>query len=393
MDVEEAHKLLGLYTGASPEQIEAKFSELSTRLSTDEKAELRRLETARAAALGEAAPGPKPGPRGWKVLLFMAVTMVLIAGSSFIGVAVIDARRQAEEAAARHDEARAVLNAWQRYREATGVSGNDAGERATAAFQEADRRREAGDHEEAAADYVASVEAFTEAFRAEDARVTRSWQTEVLAFWRDRLKGRFPFDSESDTEAAADDVARLFNPASGAIWAVERDYRALAEVEIQSRRVATPLEDLEAILVQAGQIRAALFGDHSATIDVRFELRLTSQRVLHLYRLRVGDAEARSRDDDFARMHWRQADGGAALVRGVDNSERREVIVDLSDSDWGLLRILSKGHYTGAENDVHTWQFDPDQFGGRRGQGAAILIRPGERNPFDLSIYSSFNPG
>ncbi|MBZ0136208.1 MAG: hypothetical protein K8I27_07540 [Planctomycetes bacterium] len=393
MDIAEAHRVLGLYVGAPREQIEARHKELTARLSTDEQSELRRLDTARGVALGEAPPEPKRGPRGWKVLLFMVVTMLLIAGSSFIGIAIIDGKRATAETERLHAEAQAIRASWDSYRKSTGISDTEYGRKGAELFTQAEAAHADGDDDTAARTYQASGAAWLEAFEAEDQRITRAWDTQVLGFWSDRLKERFPFDPVAEQDAAPQDVARLFNPASGAIWAVARDHAALADVEVQSRRLATPLKDFEQVMTQGAPIRDALFGEHSPTVDVRFELRLKAPPMLSVYRLQAGGAEATSsRGDAFVSAHWRQEEGGATLVRGGERAET-EVLVDLSASDWGLLRMISKGEYTGEGDGVHSWEFAPERFGSRRGKGAAIQIRPGARNPFDLTLYAAFQPG
>lgn len=393
MNVEEAHKVLGLYVGASHEQIELKFAELSQRLSTDEKSELKRLETARRVALGEDAPAPSlpVWRRGPVVVLMIFVALGIGTAGFFIAAKALDKTQAGRFANEKGDHARAARAMWDSYRKGTGVS-SEQGKRAGELFAAAEAAYAEEEFAEAKQGYEDAVTAWLAAFAEEDARITKAWETQVLEYWDSKLKGRFPFDAEAEEEAEADDVARLFNPSSGAIWAVAQEWEALNEVEVQDRRVATPLKNFEQVKTQGAPIRDALFGRNSPTIDVRFEMRLKGPPVLNVYRLRTGGAEALSRGDEFVSAHWKQADGGAVLLKGSERGEKREVTVDLSTSDWGLLRMVSKGDYLGERDGVHAWEFEAEQFGSRRGKGAAIHIKAGGHEAFDVEMYKEFAP-
>lgn len=392
MNVEEAHKVLGLYVGASREQIELKFAELSQRLSTDEKAELKQLETARRVALGEdtATPAVPLWRRGPFVVLMIFVALGLVTGAFFVAAKSLDKTQAGRAASAKADQARAVQAAWEGYRKGTGASSAQ-GQRGDDHFRAAEAFLSQEDYPAAVQAYDDAVTSWLAAFSEEDKRISHAWTTQVLDFWEQRLKGRFPFKPESEQEAEAADVARLFNPASGAIWSVAQEWQALNEVEVQDRRVATPLKDFDKLRERAAPIRDALFGKNSPTIDVRFEMRLKSPPMLSIYRLQAGGAEAVSRGDEFVSAHWRQAEGGARLIRGVDRGEKADVLVDLSTSDWGLLRMLSRGDFLGEQDGVFAWEFEPEQFGSRRGKGAAIQVRPLAQNPFDPELFSNFD--
>lgn len=394
MNLEEAHKVLGLYVGASHEQIELKYAELSQRLSTDEKTELKQLEAARRVALGDEAPAAALPiwRRGPVVVLMIFVALGLVTGAFFIAAKSLDKTQAGRTASKKGEQAKAAQAAWESYRKGTGISselgaqGGDLFAAAEAAFNEED-------YAAAKQGYEDAITTWLKAFDEEDARITKAWNTQVLEHWEEKLNGRFPFAAEAEEEAEAGDVARLFNPASGAIWAVAQEWEALNEVEVQDRKVATPLKSYEKLKDRAGPIRDALFGGNSATIDVRFEVRLRGPPMLQVYRLRTGDAEATSRGDEFVSAHWKQADGGAELLRGDNRGEKNETLVDLADSDWGLLRMLSKGDYLGERDGMHAWEFEPDQFGARRGKGAAIHIKAGKHKPFDLEMFKEFSPG
>ena len=393
MDVDEAHKVLGLYVGASHEQIELKYAELSQRLSSDEKTELDRLQLARRVALGEDAPTPETPlwRRGPVVVLMIFVALGLVSVAFFVAAKSLDKTQAERVATASEAEAVTARDAWASYQKATGITSEQAG-KGDELFVQAKAAFDNGEYADAKQLFGDATGAWFAAFKAEDKRISEAWDTEVLGFWRSNLKNKFPFDADAEEEAEADDVARLLNPASGTIWAVSLEYEALSEVEVQDRKVVTPLKQYEQVKAQATPIRDALFGINSPTIDVQFEMRLKGPPSLTLHRLQVGDAEAVSRGDEFVAAHWRQSDGGATLTRGTDRSEKREVLVDLSDSDWGLLRMLSKGNYLGERDGMHAWEFEPEQFGARRGKGAAIHVKSGEHRPFDIEIFERFKP-
>jgi type VI protein secretion system component VasK len=392
MDREEAHKILGLYLGASNTQIEAKFAELSAA----EPARADQLTIARDTALGRPTQViAKPTPvlrRGPVVLLMIVLALAICTGLFFAAAKYLDNEQAKRRTGEQRDKVAAAHDAWAKYRAATGAGQNSDGTGADELYAGAVGLLAQGDHENAAKDLETALQLYNSAFKAEDARIAQAWQRDVLDFRRDKLAGKFPFDRETEVEAEADDVARLLNPASGALWAITREHDALAAVELEGRHFAQPLDGREALVKAGAPLRDALFGAHSPTIDVRFQISIGAPKAIAELRLEVGGAVCSTRKEGMQAAHWIQADCGLKLTRAAWGNDSKDVTHDRSTSDWGLLRVLAFGEFIGERDGALVWEYDPDNITGRktRGKDATIHIKPeAGRNPFDLALYEA----
>jgi type VI protein secretion system component VasK len=404
MDRNEAHKLLGLYLGASNSQIDAKLAELEadarTKLAGDDlEVRVAELRAARDTALGKptiimVAPAKPPLlRRGPVVLLMIGLALALCVGLFFIAAKYLDNKQAERRTGEQRDRTAAARDAWQGYCRSIGIGQSQDGQLAEAQFEGAQKLFDQGDYSHAADDYTVAMQLYNSAFAAEDARITRAWERDVLAFRREKLVGRFPFDPQAEAEAEADDVARLLNPGSGAIWAITREHDALAAIELEGRHFATPLKQRDELVKHGTRIRDALFGAHSPTIDVQFGIRISSPKALYELILEVGGATCSTRKEGTQQARWTQSDGGMKLTRNVAGGDNKDSTLDRSTSDWGLLRVLSFGEYVGERAGELVWEFDPDNISGKRvrGKDATIHIRPEAGiSPFDLAMYAAF---
>jgi hypothetical protein len=404
MDRHAAHKLLGLYLGASNSQIDAKLEELladaRTRLTGDElESRIHELRTARDTALGKltvvmTAPARPPLlRRGPIVLLMLVLALAITTGLFFIAAKYLDNKQAERRTGEQRGRAVTAHDTWEGYRASVGIGQTQDARLAEAQFDGAQQLFEQGDYANAATDYERALQLYGTAFRAEDARITQAWERDVLAFRREKLVGRFPFDPQAETEARADDVARLLNPASGAVWSITREHDALGAIELEGRRFATSLKERDEVVNHGARIRDALFGTHSPTIDVSFGIRISSPKALYELVLEVGGVTASTRKDGVQRARWTQSAGGVKLTRNVAGGDTKDSTLDRSTSDWGMLRVLSFGEYVGERDGNLVWEFDPDNISGKRvrGKDATIHIQPDAgRSPFDLGVYQAF---
>jgi type VI protein secretion system component VasK len=390
MDREEAHKILGLYLGAPNAQVEAKFSELSAA----EPSRTTELTLARDTALGRptqviAARTPLLR-RGPVVLLMILLALAVCIGLFFAAAGYLDNQQAMRRTSEQRDKVTAARDAWARYRADTGIGQTSDGKGGDELYDGAVQLFEQGDYENAAKDLETALQLYNSAFRAEDARIHKDWQRDVLDFIKAKLAGKFPFDPESEDEAEADDLARLINPGSGAIWTINREYGALAGVELEGRHFTQPLEGRDAILNAALPLRDALFGMNSPTIDVRFQIRINSPRAVAELKLEVGSIVCSTRKEGMQTAHWTQGDGGVRLIRKAWGNEVKDGTIDRSESDWGLLRVLAFGEPAGEQDGALVWEFSAESINGRktRGKDATIHIKPERSNPFDLGLYA-----
>lgn len=264
----------------------------------------------------EVAPKPKVGVRGRWVLAGLGSALALCVIAFYAVALGFDESRYRADADVQAAEAKAAREAWDRYRRASGIPETPEGAIIADLTRQAEGESSA---RERAAAYRDVIDACFAAFATEDARLAASWQSNVLAPWQN-LRGRFPFESTGqDADPVA--VGRLFNPASGALWAVLHEYRALSEIQLQGRGVATALADQASMEAIGQRVKAALYGDHSPVIDVRLEVRVPEGAVLEA----AGQVIA---GGDWRALHWQEANGGAKLGD-----------LDASSSPWGLLRL------------------------------------------------------
>jgi type VI protein secretion system component VasK len=391
MDREEAHRILGLYLGASNAQIEEKYSELSAA----DPARTSEFTLARDTALGRPtqviAAKPPMLRRGPVVLLMIVAALAVCVGLFFAAANYLDNQQAKRRTTEQREKAMAARDAWARYRAGTGIGQSNDSQGADELYEGAVKLLDDGDYENATKDLETALQLYNSAFRAEDARIQQDWKRDVLDFIGAKLAGKFPFDPEAEAEAEADDLARLLNPGSGAVWTISREHDALAAIELEGRHFTQPLERRDAIAKAAAPLRDALFGASSPTIDVRFQIRIHSPRAVAELKLEVGGITCSTRKEGFQTAHWTQDNGGVRLMRMAWGSEVKDATIDRADSDWGLLRVLTFGEPISEQEGALVWEFSADSISGRktRGKDATIHIKPEDGNPFDLALYAA----
>ena len=423
MDRDEAYKLLGLYVGATNEQIQSKFDSMNAELraelaagtshaGNDVQAKLDQLRLAYHTAMSDdnsaaslispatrvieppAPPAPAKGKRGSLVVLFMAVTMVLIASTSFGGIWYLDKQRDIKQAKREQAGAHAAQDAWEKYRAAQGLPQTTDGLRADEALALAERTLDEGYAEEAGEDFKTVQELYITTLKAENARLATAWDTEVVTIWKQRLKDRFPFNRDSETDVDMGDVNALFQPRNGAVWRISASYDALGDITIMDRQYATVPAKLRETVESAKVIRDALYGEDATTVDVPFSIKLTGKIPLLVIELDTGGATVSTRDENFTLARWTLKQSGARLApKKVGDRPSKQPEIDFSESSWGLLHLLSYGDYKGEVDGSHLWHFEVTGEGtrGRTLEGDVRIQLLGKNNPFDFATYSGFS--
>lgn len=411
MDVEEAHKRLGLYSGAPRKQVDAAFANLAMNLklkiqreedpaARDEfQSELEQLEAAHEICLGGLPPAPAQtsrgkGVRGPIVLAVMTVGMIAIASTSFIGVWYFNQQRAEREVVENARVATEARNAWEVCRAGLDIEQPDAAHAADDAFDNAVKLERAGDNAEAAELYREALNRYYVAFDGEDKRLKHAWQTEVVKFWTDNLQGRFPFNPTSGEDASTDDVATLLNPVDGRLWTLAGQLDVLTAAEFAGRKAVSAPDGYRETLKAAASVRDALFPDGTREIDVRFELAVVDEAGSAAIRLEfAGRVVAARRAAHFTELRWRGRDGGARLEASRRLGDRTPFrYLDYADSDWGLLRVIRHADETEPEGNAHGWSITGKEMEGerevRRDVAARILIRTSKTSPFNPDLYA-----
>ncbi|MCB9933156.1 MAG: hypothetical protein H6841_07030 [Planctomycetes bacterium] len=425
MDREQAHKLLGLYIGASPEHVEAKYKALVTELKQqlehepsnhtrgELQAQLENLVLARNVALGLApdASAPQlsavtPAPhlpvwrRGPVVLLMLALALVICVAGFYVAARWLDNKQSARETGDKRDLALAAQQAWEGYRAKAGLAQTTDAQRAVATLQDAQDLEAAGDHARAGEGYAAALDLFNAAFESENARLAALWQNEVVEPWNQQLKGRFPFSETGEEEADPELVARLFNPVSGTVWSKQREFDALRSTELDGRVMGTVPEGYTEALAQAGRIRTALFGADSERIHVVFSIRLVEEtKTMAELVLETGGAKISHRAQQFVTATWTPDTAGARLLlKKLGDRTPTSTPIDYGESGWGMLQLLNYCSFTGEQDGEYVWEVEFDGLADRRGKtrsmtGSIRIKLDRAENPFDFATYAGFNPG
>lgn len=428
MDREEAHKLLGLYVGATAEHIRKKFDVLSAELRSQLDAEtaksiraelqarLESLVLARDVALAddnttpslispatrvfepEPQTAPAKGLRGPLVVLVLVVGIVLIASTSLLGIWYFDRQHEALQAEREHDQTTRIRDAWDKYRASQGLDQTPDGQRAEETLERAERTMREGYPAESFEEFKTAQDLYVAALKAENARLAMRWNNEVVEAWKQELKDRFPFNPEAETDADMADVESLFHPNRGVIWQIASAYDELQVVQALDRTYVVWPDGLPESLASAGNIRDALFRGGSDHVDVPFSVRLLDEEKLVVVALETCGVTITSLDENFAAARWTPETAGARLgarKRGGDRPSKQPEL-DLQNSEWGLLHVLTYGEYRGVRTDgIHRWEFKLEAEGRlpRALEGQIQMKLPSDSShAFMLSIYSNFQP-
>ncbi|MCB9896336.1 MAG: hypothetical protein H6839_18040 [Planctomycetes bacterium] len=423
MDREQAHRLLGLYLGAPPEHVEAKYKalleELQQQLGTATDAGARSelqgqidaLGVARNAALGLPEDASMPQLSGmqtaglahtpaWRrgpvVLLFLLMALTLAVIGFYLAAHSLDQKQAARITNGQRDRAVAAQQAWQGYRKKIGLAETPDGERAEALMAGAQKLDSDGDAQHAGEDYATALELFQAAFAAENGRLAQKWKSDVVEPWQKKLKGRFPFSQTGEEEADPDDVARLFNPVSGTVWSTQREYDALRSTELEGLNLATLPKGFEKTLEQARRIRVALFGADNERISVVFSIRVEAKSLLELG-VETGGVRVSNREKNFVTANWTPETAGARIGgRKAGDRDPEAGPVDYWESSWGALQLLNYCSFEGEQDGAHVWSFEIDGTDERRKprtlSGTIHIKVDREFSPFDFGTYSGFAP-
>ncbi|MCA8916411.1 MAG: hypothetical protein KDB90_13455 [Planctomycetes bacterium] len=421
MDREQAHKLLGLYLGASAEQIETKYKALIAELQgqleqsaagntrTQLQGQIEALGIARNVALGLAQDATLPQMSGmhaagvhtpaWRrgpvVLLFLLMALTVAVIGFYLAAHSLDQKQAARITNGQRERAEAAQQAWQGYRKETGLAETPDGERAEALMAGAQKLDADGDATHAGEDYVTALELFQSAFAAENGRLAAKWKKDVVEPWQQKLKGRFPFNETGEDEADPAEVARLFNPVSGTVWSVQREYDALRTTEFEGLNLATLPAGYERSLVQARQIRIALFGADDEQINVVYSIRIEAKSLLELG-VETGGVRVSNREKNFVTAIWTPETAGARIGgRRAGDRDPEAGPIDYWESNWGALQLLNYCSFEGEQDGAYVWSFEIEGTDERRKPrtltGTIHIKVDREFSPFDFRTYSGFS--
>lgn len=246
-----------------------------------------------------------------------------------------------------------------------------------------------------------------------DAEIKKAWKEDVLDRWKSEFAGKFPFDArEKKQNVSMAGFAKMFNPRTGYIWAIDRRLNALDKLSFQGgRKLVSLTADYVNTIRLARDIKDAMFDtDSDELVKVKFSVKLTQAGLLVDSLLEIGsDADGNietlpynkypDQTRDFA---WTQYDTGRSRlgVRVTGKYTERKVPLpgkDLIDDEWGLLKVVRPSWSRSFEAEPGDppkyrclWEFkSPD---GQLFYLQAQFTPRKKINPFMDDLFTRFTP-
>ncbi len=398
MDRDEALKHLGLYAGATPQHVAAKFERLSTQLQSaleraddaQHAADLRqRLQQVTVAhsvlvsgseaitenvtqrewipptdvsgapvvSAATVAPPRRGLWKGWVLLLLVLTAMAAYVIINFSGMAWLDSERDDRALLRKQQDAKDARDAWQKYRQTAGIPERKDAERANESFLRAEQDLTRGFAEEAGVGFSAAFEGFMGAFRAEEANLEERFQREVNHALEGQL-AKFPFDEAAEAGADFEALTKLLHPNNGTAWQVEAAWKRLGEVTVAGLRVATSPEAMKPVLERCRKLRDLLFHDAAAPGCVA-GVRLADNALFARLTMEAGGTTVATRSQ--APFTMVQFSGGYNARLVIDLGRDGVLDFDYRKDPWGMQRLLARMEFVGESSGVSTWQFDLEQ--------------------------------
>jgi type VI secretion system protein ImpL len=244
---------------------------------------------------------------------------------------------------------------------------------------------------------LATLSGGANAMNAEDKHVqwNRLWQAQVAPFCHAAIRGRYPFDRSSATDATLKDFTQLFAP-EGLLDAFFHDH-LLPDVDTTShpwrwKNDVAPADvsaQTLAMFERAAAIRDAFFERENKTINVSFTLvpramdAGLTRFVLTLDGQVLDYAHDPRRPVAFA---WPKADGAQAARIDYEPADQQRHGMRMIQGPWALFRLLDQAVVQQQRADRYTVTFHL----GKR-QAALELQADSVVNPFGLASLRGFD--
>ncbi|MCO5169790.1 MAG: type VI secretion system membrane subunit TssM [Planctomycetes bacterium] len=194
------------------------------------------------------------------------------------------------------------------------------------------------------------------------AEANARWAATVHDIHRTRCAGRYPFARDAAEDAPLLEVMGMVNPATGAVWTVDKALARLRAYEVFGRGLATTGPQYARHVEGARRLRDALFPPGKEALAVALQVKLVKRPGVRNLRLTLGDdafAE-NERPDHRKEMTWGTKPGAKLAIQATNQPEW--IQRDFSSSPWGLLRLLDAGTLdptkTSGRTYCYTWSFE-----------------------------------
>lgn len=190
------------------------------------------------------------------------------------------------------------------------------------------------------------------------AEANARWQATVHGIYEGRCAGRYPFAHGASEEAPLPEVVALVNPASGAVWTVERAMARLRAYEVFGRGLAATGPLFAQHIEGAKRLRDALFPAGQGALGVAMKVKLTKRPGVRNLRLAIGEDAFRESDlppGQRKELVWGASPGAKLSLLSVGQEEWAQK--DFSSSPWGLLRLLDAGNLDSTQSAGRTFRY------------------------------------
>jgi len=216
----------------------------------------------------------------------------------------------------------------------------------------------------------------------------RLWAAEVAKPFADGCAGRFPFAAEATAEVPLADLARLFSPKRGALWARSAAIDVLAGLRLGGREIVITEVDYQRLLPAARALSAALYADGTAELNAQVVMKLILREGTNDISIAVGPHKGGYYDnaDNSIVLPWKAGDPGGAKI-SVALAGDRWLTRDWSGSVWGPLRLLLGGNPGRVGSAIELeWEF-ADNAPVRKLKSSAVLV---QGSPFEALLAKDF---
>ncbi len=227
----------------------------------------------------------------------------------------------------------------------------------------------------------------------------REWKVAVLASYKERLQGRFPFDREG-SDAALIDLADFFRPEDGIYWSfVQGQLAPFISEGRRSWQEKTWLnlgpgfnQELLGSLSQAEKISSGLFRRGSNDPEIRFSVYPMPTRGLSEMYFEANGQVYRYRNEpqEWRPFHWSaDAEKFNAKVYGIAGAGAARAELEV-DGIWGIFHLLDKAKIERQSGTqfLNVWELKTE---GEQPIVVQFKIKADrENNLFDPNIFTGF---
>ncbi|MCF6228371.1 MAG: hypothetical protein L3J82_06900 [Planctomycetes bacterium] len=414
MNRQQALETLGIYEGTSKQRIDEKFEILFKDASDQQMILLREAREILFAdaptATIEVSPHVNPSDANRKrgPLIIVALVLGTLFCFSFAigGVYFFDAKTNPKKANSMLVEAEQLAIDYNSFIKDSGVKPSEMGVDASALLEEGKKLKADKDYAAAIEKLLAARNTYVKAFD-EEARITNIiWNQQVVAAFNEKLRGKFPFDPQSEVEAEISVVQEIFNPVDGYLHTASMRINNLKIVNIDDKPIFHAPDTYQQSIGAGMRISEALFCTGEKEITITFDAELLPHVRRGGLSLSFQSQNVRSSATKatpcVVKLDGKEKTIELALIslfeRRGDNPKKTPTLK--FSSKWGLGGALPKfAKIIEAEGRKAVWELDPSKLNNgrekpqsRKNYPMLHLITSTDANAFNPEIYKEFRP-